>query len=573
MVCDENLPIYSSCLTYTGNYLISGGRETVLVIWQLDTNQKQYLPHLSAPICNLNVSESGASYAVRLADNSVMVLSTSDLLPTTNINGVSVGRGPIQSLLVDISPNEQDQLLLATATDLPAHAQTATESSTTMLQTFDMRLNHQVSRQALARNTTTVVNINPRGQRVIDPDVLHLKVSSDGMWLATVDEWTPPENDIQPLHPPHDSQKSKCDRTETCLRFWSRDERLKTWQMTTRIDQPHLPTTGAVLALAVNPVKAEFATAGKDGHLRIWTPKSRMRDGMPVKDSDSRPLFSWVCNHTLQPDSRSSVHPATSAALAYSEDGSAIAASWSLPRGMTRMIHFIDSHTGSLRASQPDLCSPGNTKLAFSGTHLLALSNFLCIWDVVNSRLTFSIVLNDDFVQGSGGFLAANPVGQTFAIALNPEKRNVPAAVAIFSTRTPGDVLYHGKVHRHVKALLPASKAQGYIIIDGEARIRHLRPSEPIKKTYSAGSGPRMNTVKGLNDIFGSLKVADGEKGTIVPRNSNLPRSTENDKMLEGPTRRGLDEVLEQQASSTALPVSVLFQQVASLFARRPIAV
>lgn len=177
------------------------------------------LPHLSAPICNLVVSTSGASYAARLADNSVMILSTADLLPTTNINGVSIGRGPSNDLLVAVNSNEPDQLLLATATNLPSHSSTAVEASATMLQTFDMRMNHQVSKQALARNVTTVVNINPKGYRVIDPDVVQLKVSSDGIWLATVDERTPPENDVQPLHPPYNSRKSKLDRTETCLRF------------------------------------------------------------------------------------------------------------------------------------------------------------------------------------------------------------------------------------------------------------------------------------------------------------------------------------------------------------------
>ena len=483
-----------------------------------------------------------------------------------------MGRGLSNDLLVAVNSNEPDQLLLATATDLPSHSSKAVQSSTTMLQTFDMRINHQVSRQALARNVTTVVNINPKGHRVIDPDVVQLKLSSDGMWLATVDEWTPPENDMQPLHPPYDSQKSKLDRTETCLRFWSRDERSKTWQMSTRINQPHSPTPGSVLALAVNPVRAEFATAGKDGHLRIWTPMSRMRDGMPVQDSNGQPLHSWVCVHALQPDSRSTEHPATSAALAYSEDGSAIAASWSLLPGKSRMVHFVDSRIGSLRASQPDLCSSGVAKLAFSGTHLLALSDSFCLWDVVNSRLSFSIVLNADFVQESGGFLTANSVDQTFAIALNPAKRNVPAAVAIFSTRTPGEVLYQGKVHRHVRALLPASKAQGYIIIDGEARIKQLRPSEPMKKSSLSGQGSKLDAMKGLNDIFGPRTITDGDDRTLVSARSTVLRAAVTDRSLDGPVRRSLDDILEQQAFSAALPVSELFEEVASLFARRPIA-
>ena len=38
-----------------GNYLISGGSETVLILWQLDTSQKQHLPHLTSEIMNITV--------------------------------------------------------------------------------------------------------------------------------------------------------------------------------------------------------------------------------------------------------------------------------------------------------------------------------------------------------------------------------------------------------------------------------------------------------------------------------------------------------------------------------------
>jgi NET1-associated nuclear protein 1 (U3 small nucleolar RNA-associated protein 17) len=39
-----------------GNYVISGGTETVLVLWQLDTGKHQFLPHMSATIQNVVVS-------------------------------------------------------------------------------------------------------------------------------------------------------------------------------------------------------------------------------------------------------------------------------------------------------------------------------------------------------------------------------------------------------------------------------------------------------------------------------------------------------------------------------------
>ena len=72
----------------SGNYIISGGTETVLVLWQLDTGKQQFLPHLSATIQNVVVSPTGTSYAVQLSDNSTMVLSTAELKPTANVAGI-----------------------------------------------------------------------------------------------------------------------------------------------------------------------------------------------------------------------------------------------------------------------------------------------------------------------------------------------------------------------------------------------------------------------------------------------------------------------------------------------------
>src|SRR4051794_17603947 len=169
---------------------------------------------------------------MRMADNTVMVLSTSDLVPKTNISGLSMARGLGTKLRATISPKDADQLLLATPSDLSASSQPSSNQSATMLQTFNIRTSHQVSRQGLARNITTVVNVDPKGRRIVDPDVIHLEVSHDGLWLATVDEWMPPETDCEPLDHQVEESRSLC-KTETFLRFWSWKERSQTWEMTT----------------------------------------------------------------------------------------------------------------------------------------------------------------------------------------------------------------------------------------------------------------------------------------------------------------------------------------------------
>src|SRR5438034_8107676 len=152
----------------TGNYIISGGLETVLVLWQLDTGRKQFLPHLSSPICNLVVSPTGKSYAVKLADNTAMVLSTSNLRPIASMSGlqlpsdadlagrkphtkgsiskypeVEIDDGQICDILPAVlHPVNTDHLLLATPSD-PVSRKNS--SNVSFLQTFDLRSGHHIS--------------------------------------------------------------------------------------------------------------------------------------------------------------------------------------------------------------------------------------------------------------------------------------------------------------------------------------------------------------------------------------------------------------------------------------------
>jgi NET1-associated nuclear protein 1 (U3 small nucleolar RNA-associated protein 17) len=506
---------------------------------------------------------------MRMADNSVMVLSTSDLVPQTNISGVSAARGLGRRLRATISPNEPDQLLLATPSDLFPNPKSSFNPSATMLQTFDLRTSHQVSRQALARNMTTAVNVDPKGQRIGDPDVVQLQVSHDGLWLASVDEWTPPETDSEPLDR-HVNQSRSLSRTETCLRFWSWKEESKTWEMTTRIDGPRSAGHYSVLGLAVNPVRAEYASAGTDGYVRIWTPMLRLRNGLSIKNLAGEPLYTWTCLYELQPDPLSpsqSTSRAESAALAYSEDGSAIAISFMFA-GRSRILHFVDSRTGFLRDrdSQAHLCPQGDVEMAFSGTRLLFLSDTFFVWDVVHfMAISSPIVLKKPFTRNNGRFLAANAFNGTFALALNPTDFKTPAVVVIFDAKQPGQVLHHAKIHGHVKALLPSIKGPGYVVVDGEARVIQIKPSDAARESLKLSSGSKDEAPKGLNDIFGGSK---NDVGIGAPAGGARPwlSNAEGAALVSDGQPRSLEDILEQQAFSTVPPVSELFEKVAGLF-------
>lgn len=55
----------------TGTYLLSGGVESVLVLWQLKTSHKQFRPRLGSPITRVSCSEDDTCFAVSLQNNGI----------------------------------------------------------------------------------------------------------------------------------------------------------------------------------------------------------------------------------------------------------------------------------------------------------------------------------------------------------------------------------------------------------------------------------------------------------------------------------------------------------------------
>ncbi|KAF8458097.1 hypothetical protein BGX38DRAFT_1139073 [Terfezia claveryi] len=363
-----------------GNYLISGGNETVLVLWQIDTGHKEFLPHLTSAIEHIVVSPSGTSYGIRLSDNSVMVLSTTELKPKANIAGIQAASLPVYlpsqpdaSLLTAndilqqeendgvpeltsrlsaprvpcaIHPTQSSQLLLATSShstsSLLITPEAATAESCPYLQTYDIFSDRPVAKQALTRTHATDVKIGPSGNSLVEPNVRLLSVSKNGEWLASLDEWSPPMQDTYD-HALLDPSTPTPGGREVFLKFWRKDN--AAWDLVTRVDSPHpdtITTTfngGAkVLDLVALPSakNAGFATLGADGCVRIWKARVRTRGGVVVKHKDLEKggvksgedivQVNWGCRkviHFVKGNAIAST--SSSGALAVSYDGSVLA--------------------------------------------------------------------------------------------------------------------------------------------------------------------------------------------------------------------------------------------------------
>lgn len=83
-------------LAFTGNgaYLLSGGEESVLVIWQLHSGKKEFVPRLGSPILTTTVRTTDGGeeeYLLGLADGSYSFVNSGSLTITRSISRIRLG--------------------------------------------------------------------------------------------------------------------------------------------------------------------------------------------------------------------------------------------------------------------------------------------------------------------------------------------------------------------------------------------------------------------------------------------------------------------------------------------------
>lgn len=597
-----------------GNYLISGGQETVLVLWQLETGRRQDIPHLGAPIESVVVSPFGASYGVRLADNSAMILSTSELTPTFSIAGVQIPvsrddtsldlpftptvdaprqrKTPVQRshFPACISSSRPGCLLLAVPPSTSPRQSSTVTSNASYLQSFDIGASHQISRQALTRTKITTLNMGPESNTIEEPNVTHLRASANGQWLATIDVWMPPKRDLASLAFDQENlAEEQTFRQEVYLKFWSWSDDTKVWELVSRIDNPHASQSGNpyehgdVLQLSSDPSSVGFATVGADATVKTWRPAIRRRHGLYVRDKEGKSLTSWHRKHVIPLESTelSSESSQPSAKLAYSQDGSVLVAG--LQTNVPSPLYILNTHNGEIRDIKTGLYNGPLFGIGIISKYLITLSHELCVWDLVNDDLSFGINLNHartvpSHEQMVSSHLAVDFQHGMFAIA-SPESRSgdtkpseLRSQVAVFDP-TNAAPLFQISMPHTIIALLPAIGRKGFYAIDSAAEVRTIIPSQSLPSIQSTPSKDEQSIPRGLNDIFGngqSMKSIEPVKdvGLLTSKFENVTqasRGQDDDAVVVSQDQ--LAEIFDVGLAYP--PVSQMFEQVASLYSGR----
>ena len=85
--------VASVAFTSNGAYLLSGGEESVLVIWQLHTGKKEFVPRIGAPISTIAVARGGQSeeYLLGLTDATFTFVSAATLKISRSYSQIKLG--------------------------------------------------------------------------------------------------------------------------------------------------------------------------------------------------------------------------------------------------------------------------------------------------------------------------------------------------------------------------------------------------------------------------------------------------------------------------------------------------
>ncbi|KAJ5312918.1 hypothetical protein PENANT_c018G01177 [Penicillium antarcticum] len=472
-----------------GNYIISGGQESVMVLWQLDTGRKQFLPHLSSPICNIVISTSGSSYVIKLADNSVMVMSTRELQPLATITGLQLcpdmgsrAEPSKSSVVAKLHPQQPERLIVT----VPASHQLTQKqhgsqpANAAVLQTYDIRANSHISRQALARTNATTLNVSPEGSQIVAPDVKHLDIVHDAKWLATVDSWVPHSQDVEALD--RSSPKSSAAlRPEVFLKFWKWDASSDTWELVTRIDGPHFAENhqSTVLSLASRPGAHEFATFGSDSVLRFWCPTAKYRSGLKAKDQPEQ--STWKCRGLVDLKGyldNAQASPLDAASMSFSEDGSALAVCLpSTSAANDGLVLLVDARNCAVHYQRTGVFLGNPCSTSFLGSHLfVASTHSVAVWDTVDDIV--KTIQSSESVDlpgvGNSPLIAVNARTKSLAVATRGSKRGKNRFQIKIYDVPSFEVVFQETLKISPVALLSDSYSGDYIVIDSAVTVQRL---------------------------------------------------------------------------------------------------
>jgi WD40 repeat protein len=273
--------------TADGYYLMSGGEEAVLVIWQLETRKKSFIPRLGSPIQSISINNSNTLFATYLEDSTIHVITSSDMNIKQTFSGIKMASFK-ENILSAESP-----IIYKQAVELavePRHNFLVTKCERS-LQFYDIK-NQKMSNELTVVSRNYISRIED--EKIRKPIITLAVFSANGKWLATVD-----------------TREDKYFPIETSLKIWEFNEDIQEYVQNTQIDNPH--GKGFVYSMKFNNSTENtplLVTTGQDRKFKVWQLNE------PTKNN---PSYSWNCRSVCEYKNKKLGE------VSFSDDGSVLA--------------------------------------------------------------------------------------------------------------------------------------------------------------------------------------------------------------------------------------------------------
>ncbi|KAF5352400.1 hypothetical protein D9756_005945 [Leucocoprinus leucothites] len=513
--------------TTNGAYLLSGGEEAVLVIWQLHTGRKEFVPRVGSAINTVSVAKSKTGeeeYLLGLADATYIFVNAGSLKISRSYSRVKIDPNVY---IHDPSPSKMAK------TPLAVHSL----SSTLLLPS-----SHPSSLQVYSPSTSTLVSeleISPsnRVSRREDKPVDHSRVercvvSPSGLWMATVDVR---DNDDD-------------FRAEVYLKFWSWDEKNVVWVLNTRIDRPHADKP--ITSLAFSPEHTEdtplqLVTTGGDGVVKVWRLRSRK-----VKN-EGREEF-WVTRTTLK------YHTEKPRSVSWSQDASLLAISFESCVVVYETLVYAVIQT----LTSAECTNPQNAQFIGGRSLLVTGRTQLVLWDILTHTVSWHQSTPREIQS-----VALHPSGSSFAVFENIDSNDTRTTrISIFTLQSqkPAQVFtlpfilrsqtwYPGTADPSQFSFLGINQSWNLVAFGDSINLAEEDNSAKELATDSTARRPTL-----LQDIFGSSAFVD-------LTNISTPESTQHQVLSSS---KSPEEIFESPAYLTPA-INTFFDSLVDTFLRK----
>lgn len=355
-----------------GAYLYSGGKEGVLVVWQLDSGKKKFLPRIGSPLLYFIDSPDPTLSSISCADNQIHLLKMPSLGILKTISGIKAPRsysGIYEGLSNGIA-FDQTAGLVALCTE------------NYCIQFYSLYDDRGISEvQVCERNHQPGDDVT-----VI---VTSVALSLDGSMMCTA-EMKLAEEGLGGL---------------ICLKFWASGSSNKQFSLSTIVYEPH--RDAGISAVTLHPSGHTAVSSSFGGDFKVWICNngSTRNDQMPLNSS-------WTC-HAV-----GSYKKKPMTAAAFSGDGSVLAVA------AETLITLWNPYKNVLLAVLGETLTPIVT-LSFVGKsdNLVAASHGsnpqLSVWSMSKLSISWSYKLRIEAVA------SAVDSSSFAALALLPESSNV----------------------------------------------------------------------------------------------------------------------------------------------------